>query len=272
MSRMNVIAVLITCHNRRELTVNCVRQIRGQLLPADHELAFFIMDDGSTDGTAGAVRDGFPEVNLLQGDGSLYWAGGMRAAWLEAAKTAPDYYLCVNDDTLIADDCVAVLLAMAGGPTQRVIAVAAICDSKTGETTYGGVINGASPNGLAPLGSDACETFNCNCALITRAVFDELGTFHEAFVHGLGDFDYGYQAHQRGIFIKLSERFLGTCDANPVTGTWRDVRLGRLKRLGLIQHEKGLPWRLWLLYLRRNFPNCWLRHFVSPYVRILLGR
>lgn len=272
MSRMSKIAVLITCHNRRELTVNCVRQVRDQILPSGYELAFFIMDDGSNDGTAGALRDEFPEVTLLHGDGSLYWAGGMRAAWREAAKATPDYYLCMNDDTLITEECVTLLLAMAGDSMQRVIAVAAICDSQTGEATYGGVINGVSPNGLARLGSVACETFNCNCALITRAVFDELGTFHEAFVHGLGDFDYGYQAHQRGILIKLSERFLGTCDANPVTGTWRDARLGRLKRLQLIQHQKGLPWRLWLLYLRRNFPTSWLRHFVSPYLRILLGR
>lgn len=26
------------------------------------------------------------------------------------------------------------------------------------------------------------------------------------------------------------------------------------------------------LYLRRNFPKSWLRHFLSPYVRILLGK
>ena len=73
------IAVLMTCHNRKESTLRCLRG-----LPSD--LDVFLVDDASTDGTSDAVRevsraerDG--RVEVREGNGSLYWAWGMALAW-----------------------------------------------------------------------------------------------------------------------------------------------------------------------------------------------
>ena len=43
------------------------------------------MDDGSTDGTADAVRHAFDSVTVIRGDGSLYWAAAMARAERVAA-------------------------------------------------------------------------------------------------------------------------------------------------------------------------------------------
>src|SRR4051794_17710906 len=93
------IAVLITCFNRRKKTLACLQRLEQQRLPEKAKLEIFLTDDGSSDGTAEAVRERFPYVRLYRGTGSLYWAGGMRRTWGFARLYDPDYYLLLNDDT-----------------------------------------------------------------------------------------------------------------------------------------------------------------------------
>src|SRR5690242_187901 len=92
------VAVLITSHNRRETTLRCLRCLVEQRGCEALDVQTYLVDDGCTDGTASAVRNAFPTVTILQADGSLFWAGGMRAAFAEAAKSDPDFYLWLNDD------------------------------------------------------------------------------------------------------------------------------------------------------------------------------
>ena len=47
------IAVLITCYNRKDKTLLCLESLfKQQGLGIDFSLAVFLVDDGSTDGTA----------------------------------------------------------------------------------------------------------------------------------------------------------------------------------------------------------------------------
>lgn len=265
------IAVLITCFNRRDSTLACLDRLFGQELPDGHTLEVTLVDDGSKDGTGEAVANAFPQVKLLHGDGNLYWCGGMRIAWSHAAATDPDYYLLLNDDTFIEPDAVSELLDLCESPEAQVIAVASIIDPKTGKISYGGVardIGLAKPTGQAT----SCITFNANCVLLTRAVFREMGMFHSVYTHAMGDTDYGYHAHKRGIDILASGSFLGSCELNVGRDIWRDRSLSRAARLKALQNPKGLPFREWLEFNRRNSGWKWPYYTVSPILRILLGR
>src|SRR5688500_4668302 len=105
------IAVLMTCHNRKALTLACLEMLRRQPLFAAENL--FLVDDGSSDGTGDAVRQAFPTANVVQGDGSLFWNGGMRLAW-DRAKAAGrdfDFYLWLNDDVKLSPDALDMLVA-----------------------------------------------------------------------------------------------------------------------------------------------------------------
>ena len=66
------------------------------------------MDDASTDGTSDAVRQTYPQVKIFSGDGNLFWNGGMWGVFSEAMKDEPDYYLWLNDDTIIYPETVSV--------------------------------------------------------------------------------------------------------------------------------------------------------------------
>jgi GT2 family glycosyltransferase len=263
------IAVLLTCHNRRELTLACLERLYRQELPPGVGLEVTLVDDGSSDGTGDAVRARFPGTDVIRGDGKLFWCGGMRVAWAQAARKDPEYYLLLNDDTILEQDALAELLLIIVGPHTRRIAIAAIQSPVSGEISYGGGIRGIGkvrPNGCLI----ECETFNANCVLISRAVYREIGIFHSAYTHAMGDTDYGLQASRRGIKLLQSARFLGSCPNNPISGTWRDRTLSRRLRWKALQSPKGLPFREWCTFNRRNSGWKWIYHSISPIIRILL--
>ena len=77
---MRVVAIL-TCHNRREKTLACLRSYFDQALRFPANLEVVLVDDGSSDGTAEAVRAlGASSVEIVAGSGDLYWAAGMALA------------------------------------------------------------------------------------------------------------------------------------------------------------------------------------------------
>ena len=264
-------ATLITCHNRRDATLACLGRLYGQVLPPGHLLSTTLVDDGSTDGTGDAVGDTFPQVEVLHGDGNLYWCGGMRKAWSHAAAGDPDYYLLLNDDTVLESHAVASLLEICGVPESRRIAIAAIREPGTDTISYGGSVR---ETGKPPVDGTPrpCDTFNANCVLVPRAVFQEMGMFHTAYTHAMGDTDYGLQATKRGIGLLQSGAYLGECPRNPTTGGWRDRSLPRKKRFKALQSPKGLPFREWMEFNRRNAGWKWPYYTVSPWLRILMGR
>lgn len=103
-------AVLLSCFNRREKTLACLKALFGQNRPSGCSLEVFLTDDASTDGTVEAVRNLFPAARVLAGTGSLYWNGGMRLSFEEALKGDYDYYLWLNDDTLLDPGALTAML------------------------------------------------------------------------------------------------------------------------------------------------------------------
>ena len=148
------IAALLTCFNRKEKTLACLDALFKQALPAEVDILAYLVDDASTDGTSEAVRQIYPQVKIFSGDGNLFWNGGMRGAFTEAMKDDPDYYLWLNDDTLIYPETVGVLLETTQKLSEKGEAKAIIggstCDPETDQTTYGGVVRN-NPLHPAPL-------------------------------------------------------------------------------------------------------------------------
>lgn len=267
------IAALLTCHNRRDKTSACLRSLRDQIgFPTSaFWLSVFLVDDGCTDDTVNAALEIWPEANIIAGDGNLYWCGGMRKAWSAAGATDPDYYLLVNDDTVLFPQAVRELLAICPTPDTPVIAVGAICDPATMQWVYGGnqsdypFVHGADKPRL-------CRTMNANCTLVPRAVYQKIGMFHHTYRHAMGDTDYGLEAGRHGVVIYESSSFVGDCEANPETNSWRDTTLPRMTRWRKLTSVKGLPPKDWLHFCKRNCGALWWRYWLSPYFRVLLGR
>jgi GT2 family glycosyltransferase len=227
------VAVLIASHNRRDKTLACLRALFHQTfidpLFADIDVKVFLLDDCSTDGTAEAIQVEYPSVILVHGNGYLFWNKGMRRIWEQALESSYDYYLWLNDDTLLIPEALSCLLTthqklIALGHADSII-VGSTQDAKTKAFTYGGIIRSYPwhplkfspvPPGDIPI---ECETMNGNCVLISQSVALKVGNLDPRFSHSLGDFDYGLRARQSRCSVWIAPGFLGTCSLNSTQGT-----------------------------------------------------
>lgn len=264
------VTVLMTSFNRREQTLECLGSLFN--IKGHAALRVILVDDSSSDGTAEAVADAFPDVTLVEGTGSLYWAGGMRLAFERAWEQPFDYILWLNDDVVLAADAVKLLtqtergLRPIRGPS---IIVGALQDPRTGATTYSGVarrgLRRTEFRQIAPGNAPRrAETMNGNVVLVPRDVAQRLGTFDRAYRHGIADYDYGLRGAGAGIETWIAPGFVGTCSRN------ESSTAPSTERLRTIISPKGLPPWGWLVFTRRHTGRMWLVYWLSPYVRAVL--
>jgi GT2 family glycosyltransferase len=273
---METIAVLITCHNRKAKTIACLERLFQQALPPAVVLKVYLVDDGSTDGTADLVRERFASVSIISADGSLFWCRGTRLAWERAAQLDPEYYFWLNDDTVLRQGALAALLGTAGmAQTPACIVVGSCCDRSTSAHTYGGQrLVGRHPAKLSLIEPDSvavkvCDTFNGNCVLVTRGAYQILGTMR-VFQHAIGDTDYGLSARRRGIPILLAPGFVAECAADAPALTLRASGLPRAQRFWILTGRKGLPPGDWWRFLWAHAGLRALIYWPAPYLRVVV--
>lgn len=274
------IAVILTCFNRRQKTIYCLKSVFSQSIFDDVEIDFFITDDGSTDGTSEALLKMCPDIHLLKGNGSLYWNGGMRLAWTEALKGSYNFSLWLNDDTFLYPDTLRRMLITHTKLICRTgksgIVVGSTHD-ETGKPSYGGALQKSrwrrlkldrvTPNEEIQV----CDTFNGNCVLISREVTDVLGNLDPGFIHAMGDIDYGLRAKNAGIPICVMPFYAGRCtNDNVLSGGFIDRSLPITIRLRKMLSPKELPWRAWLKICRRHTGYLWPIYWIWPYIKIIL--
>lgn len=211
-----MIDVIIPVYNRRAITLHCLELLGKQV---DAEFRITVVDDGSSDGTSEAIRDQFPEVDLLQGDGSLWWGGatnlGVRHA-LKRHKPAP-YILLLNDDLEFDADylahmercavdhpgCLIGSLAVYYDDRERVFWCGRAASRR--QCRYG-YVRRDSLSGCVP-----AERIPGRGMLIPRDVFECVGLLDDkTFPQHACDFDFSLRARKAGY------QLLCCCDTSVV--------------------------------------------------------
>lgn len=227
------IAVLLTCHNRRQKTVLCIQSLKDALDKYNNNvenriyIEIFLTDDGCTDGTIDAVKqviEGVVPLHVLHGDGNLYWAGGMRFCWKEAMKrqTEWDYFLLLNDDVVLMDNVFNELLSAElftknNYKTEGLISGITCAKKDPNMLTYGGSVWKnrflATKERLVPDGRpQLCDQTNANILLVPNAIVRAIGIFSDKFTHGAADYDYSFRTQKAGFKVVLTAHFCGKCD------------------------------------------------------------
>lgn len=263
------IAVLMTCFNRRETTLAGLRSLFAQQLPPGYRLRTILVDDGSTDGTSEAVRREFPQVELIAGDGNLYWVGGTLAAW-RAARPA-DFYFWFNDDVELHSGAICELFRLYHeSGDNRAIVVGATCDPVAKKTCTGGIrreswhsVHVMDPNGAVQM----CDSINGNIVLVPRQAEEQIGMMDERFTHIFADADYGIRARKAGIPVLLAPQHLGECSLNSLRNTTFDPNLSLHERWKKFFGPKGYrPPDEWWVFVRAHAPRPKVLYWLGPYV------
>jgi GT2 family glycosyltransferase len=278
---MSTLAVIMTCHNRVNKTLACLARLFDQDCPRALKISVYLVDDGSTDGTGKAVKSKYPGINVIYGDGDLFWNRGMHLAFGEALKTNFDYYLWLNDDTLLYPGALTTMMKTHRELTESgraaSIIVASTQDPATGKFTYGGYIRaGKFINPLRlrlqppqEAGSIGCDTMCGNCVLIPKQVTDVIGNIDPEYMHRWGDVDYGLRAKAANCESYIAPGYLADCEGNPNADKHRDHNLPFMQRLKELHSLKGLGKKDWLRFVRTHGGTLWIGVWVRPYLRLI---
>ena len=270
------VAILMSVYNRKEKTMECLdichSEIESFRSRNEYEFNIFLTEDNCTDGTAEAIAETYPDVKILHGDGNLFWNRGMIKAWNEAVKSSPDFYLWLNDDTMIFKGALSVLLETSSYLKHKAIVVGTAADS-SGKLSYGGKNRSDRlivPDKEIPV---SCYTFNGNLVLVPSSVYRKLGTMDIIYSHSFGDFDYGIRADKAGITSVVAPGILARCDRNPGFPKWRDASLPLNERYAAIMSPKGRPFKEQFIYDCRYKNILWAAgHFMSLNMKVLFPK
>ena len=273
------VAVLAACYNRRATTLRALRALEQQTISASALLDVFLLDDRSPDGTADAVRAAFPAVRVFDGTGSLFWCGGMRVVFGEALKRDYDFYLWLNDDTVLLADAVDRLLrayeSLCATGRPNAVVVASVTDPDSGKLSYGGRCRASRIHpfkyALIEPGDEPreCHVMNGNCVLIPRRVAELVGNMSSHYSHATGDDDYALRARRLGCSVWVAPGYFGTCSRNTAVGSREDAPLPLRKRWKQVCGPKGLPLRDWYHFSREHGGPLWPVFWLMPYARLL---
>lgn len=281
------LAVLLTCYNRREKTLECLSALFQQDLLSDIQMSVYLVDDNSSDGTADVVCKSYPQVKLIHGSGNLFWNRGMHLAFAEAIKDKHCYYFWLNDDTLLFHNALSTLLtthqeAVENGKGDSII-VGSIQDPVTKKRTYGGSVRSCwwhplrfkeiEPNKVVQI----CHSMNGNAVLVPCSVVDKIGNLDFNFKHYLGDFDYALRAQQNGCSVWVASEYVGFCPSNDSYSDQTVSGLHINELLKKVRQPKGLPtldltiysFKEWAVFTYRHGGALWFIYFLLPYRRFI---
>jgi GT2 family glycosyltransferase len=199
--------IVIPVHNRSGFTRNCLAQLHAQSLRG---FRIIVVDDGSTDGTAEMIKREFPEVNLIRGDGSLWWTAATNLGVKSALEAGASHIMTLNDDTVPGTTFIENMMEAAAEKPGALIGAYAV-DAESGRAVFAGSrvnwLTGSftdlsiEPEGLGG-GFVEVTHYPGRGLLIPAEVFRKTGLFDsEHLPHYLADYDFTHRARRSGFPI-----------------------------------------------------------------------
>lgn len=201
-----LVVAVTTAHNGWARTRECLYFLAA----SDYgRLATILVDDGSTDGTLEGAAQEFPEVTVIPGDGSLWWAAAMNLGIDRGFDSGADYVFVINSDVLA--DCSAVTkLVERASSSPRTLVGSLILERDNRERIWcaGGGMRWPLPGEyMLRSGEPAHSAIECADVewlpgmgtLIPRTLFEEIGGYDAVHMpQYLADTDFALRAREFG--------------------------------------------------------------------------
>lgn len=207
------IAAVVLNYRTPAETVRAVRSLVDSHRPFD---AILVVDNGSGDGSADALRAALPGVTILESPSNLGFSGGCNLGIEEALRRGAELVLLVNsdaevapetvqrmEDALLADDHhgIAVPVLLSWAAPQRVLSAGIAFSTATGRMRHHGFGRAHLPaQTAAPASGRAVVDAASGCVmLIRREVFERIGHLDESFFFSFEDIDFCLRARRAGF-------------------------------------------------------------------------
>jgi len=198
-----VVALVLNWNNLSD-TLECVDSVRGSDYP---NLAVWVVDNGSREDPSAVLQERYPDLRVLRNPGNFGYGGGNNVGLRRAIDAGAVYVLLLNNDAVVAPDCVRGLVAAVeadcriGMATPRVFSY----DRPTEIHWDGGVVDwesGDVPHDSRDLPVEAgivrSEWLN-GCSLLVRAAtIRDIGLLDERYFLYFEDADWSVRAARRG--------------------------------------------------------------------------
>ena len=218
------VEIVTPVHNRKAITLQCLRSL-SHIEKTGLTTHVIVVDDASTDGTSEEISRCFPDVEIVQGDGSLWYAGGTNRGIEAALKHNPHYILAINDDSIFHDCFLQRLIRCAESHPKSVVgALLLLWDRPHAvfqvgarwDTWYGGWRH---PRNLTvwtvPKTAFDVEHIVGNCVLYPVDAILEHGLMHEtALAHWGADVEYTIRMKRAGWRLLIEPSAYVWCQPN----------------------------------------------------------
>ncbi|MCF8356403.1 MAG: glycosyltransferase family 2 protein [Melioribacteraceae bacterium] len=204
-----MINIIIPIYNRKEFTRKCLFSLYQQTYK---EFKVIVVDDGSTDNSEDMIKNNFPEVIILKGNGNLWWTGGVNLGinYILDSCNNDDYVLLLNNDLILDTDYFDRLLEIIDYFPNFIIGSVEVLTTNSKEIKSGGVVVNKFKAKMFTLNQgknidqypkdhfEKVSTLTGRGTLYPISVFREVGLFDQKHFPHYGDFELPYRAGKKG--------------------------------------------------------------------------
>jgi GT2 family glycosyltransferase len=205
------VATVVLNWNGKNDTLACLHSLQEQ---EEVKVKVILVDNGSVDNSVLDVSDQFPNAVVIENGANLGYAGGNNVGIRYALDQGFQYIMVLNNDTVLAPQCISRLLAdlqlhpdaAAAGPksfyfeTPETIYFAGGRISRDGRTLHVGIGTQDGPKYNVP-----CDTeWLTGCAILFRSKsLKEVGLFEPKYYVLYEDADWSLRARTRGYRLRF---------------------------------------------------------------------
>jgi len=275
--------IVTPVHNRREETLQCLRSL-ARIDRTGLQVHIIIVDDGSTDGMSEAVSAQFPEVEVVKGDGNLWYTAGTNRGIEAALRHDPDYILAINNDSIFDDKCILNMIECAEKYPRSIVGSLLLDWSvphrifqvaPRWELSRGGYRHWFRQTiWTVPDRPWAVELIVGNCVLYPAEAVGEVGFMDEKRLIQYGDAEYTPRMRRRGWRLLIEPRARTFCKPNDPAIGFRKLPLTKKLRHFFFDPASPYSFRRRVYASLGGAPNSVEGLIAIPiyYFRLLIGK
>ena len=241
--------------NGRDLTLDCLSSLEKIIYP---NVKVYIIDNGSSDNSVTAIRNQFPDYEIIGLPENYGFARGNNAGF-ELVKQKADYTIFLNNDTIVDPNFVEPLInAMESNSTVKQSTPKIFYADNLDYIWFGGGKVSLWAGWIRHLGirqKDSIQfSFNRNvdyatgCCVCMRTVdFESIGMFDESFLMYGEDVDLSLRFRKQGgqiLFVpesKIWHKVSSSIGTQFSIRKWKRKNIGKMKLVTKHVHPAQLP-------------------------------